>query len=263
MIDFIHHLKTRNETLYYFGLVCLLLSIVFLALTKYSNTQVYGVNSWFKPFKFAVSTWAYAWAMAWYIGYLPTSNFAVFNWVIIITLGFEIIYIAYKANLGSTSHYNTTTPFNAALFSLMAAAATTATIATAYIGVLFFANEFPELPTYYLWAIRFGIILFVIFAFEGFAMGARLSHTVGAENDNSNLYILGWSLKYGDLRIAHFIGMHALQVLPIISFYLLKNTKTTIILSVFYLLLAIFTLVQALNGKPFFKTKLTQNETIK
>jgi hypothetical protein len=250
---FIDQLKLRNESLYFFGLACLLLAILFLVLTKVTSVQVYGVNAYFKPFKFAVSTWVYAWAMAWYIGYLKEFNATTFNWVVIVTLGFEIVYISYKAYLGSTSHYNLSTSLNATLFSLMAIAATIATLATAYIGLLFFSQSFTTLPTYYLWAIRLGIILFVIFAFEGFAMGARLSHSIGADNDNSNIYILGWSMKYGDLRIAHFIGMHALQVLPLLSFYILKNTKATIILSVLYGGLALFTLMQALKGKPFIK----------
>ncbi len=81
-------------------------------------------------------------------------------------------------------------------------------------------------------------------------MGSRLSHTVGALNDNSNLFILGWSKTVGDLRVAHFIGMHALQVLPILSFYLLKNTKLTIAVAFIYGLLALLTLLQALKGKP-------------
>jgi NO-binding membrane sensor protein with MHYT domain len=83
-------------------------------------------------------------------------------------------------------------------------------------------------------------------------MGSRLSHSVGAINDNSNLWILGWSKTVGDLRVSHFIGMHALQVLPVLSFYLIKNTKGTIAVAVLYGLLALVTLVQALQGKPFF-----------
>lgn len=100
------------------------------------------------------------------------------------------------------------------------------------------------------------MIIFVVFSFEGFAMGSRLNHSVGAVNDNSNLLILGWSKTVGDLRVAHFIGMHALQILPILSFYLLKNTKLTIALSVAYGLLALFTLFQALKGRPLIKQKV-------
>jgi multidrug transporter EmrE-like cation transporter len=132
----------------------------------------------------------------------------------------------------------------------MAVAATWVTLHTAYIGYLFFQQSFPELPVYYVWAIRIGIILFTIFSLEGFAMGGRMSHSVGAINDNSNWLILGWSKTVGDLRVAHFIGMHAIQVLPILSFYLLKNTKATIFVGLLYGVLAFSVLFQALKGKP-------------
>ena len=136
----------------------------------------------------------------------------------------------------------------------MAIAATLVTLYTAYIGLLFFTNTFPELPTYYLWSIRLGIVIFVIFSFEGFAMGSSLNHSVGALNDNSNLFIVGWSKTVGDLRVSHFIGMHALQILPVLSYYVLKNTKLTIGISIVYGLLALLTLIQALQGKPLIKT---------
>jgi hypothetical protein len=176
----------------------------------------------------------------------------LFNWSVILLLGFEIVYIALMAGKGEISHYNTSSPLYASLFSMMALAATLVTLYTAYIAFQFFAHSFPQLPTHYLWAIRLSLLIFVVFSFEGFAMGSRLSHSVGALNDNSNLWILGWSKTVGDLRVSHFFGMHALQVLPVLSYYLIKNTKGTIVLAVLYGLLALVTLVQALQGKPFF-----------
>jgi hypothetical protein len=255
MTYFIHELKTRNETLYYYGLLCFVASVIFLILTKYSNVQVYQVNAWYKPFKFAFSTFVFSWAIAWYCSYLPNFNIQLFNWTVIILLGFEIVYIAIMASKGQQSHYNVSTPVNAALYSAMAAAASIVTLYTAYVGILFFQNTFPQLPNYYVWAIRLSIILFVIFSFEGFTMGARLNHSVGALNVNSNWFVLGWSNTVGDLRVAHFIGMHALQVLPVVSYYILKDTKATIILAIVYGLLATTTLIQALQGKPLIAIK--------
>ncbi len=252
MITFLQQVKDRNDTLFYFGLICLLLSILFFVFTKTTSTQVYGVNAWYKPLKFALSTFTYAWAMAWYCSYLPNFNVKLFNWTVIILLGFEIAYIALQAGKGQLSHYNTSTPMHSLLFSMMAIAASLVTLYTAYVCMLFFNGSFDNLPDYYVWSIRLALILFVIFSFEGFAMGARLSHTVGAMNDNSSLFVLGWSKTFGDLRVAHFIGMHALQVLPIVSYYFLKNTKMTIAFSVLYGLLALTTLIQALRGRSIF-----------
>lgn len=263
MIDFIQQLKYRNETLFYFGMVCFILSFAFLLLTKVTTTEIYNVNAWYKPFKFAVSLGIYSWTMAWYCYYLPSFNIKLFNWTVIILWSFEIIYIAFQASKGQLSHYNISTPVYSVLYSLMALAATTVTLYTAYIGILFFKGSFPELPNHYVWAIRLGIFLFVIFSFEGFAMGSRLNHSVGALNDNSNWFIVGWSKIVGDLRVSHFIGMHALQVLPLLSYYILKNTKLTVGLSFVYALLALATLIQALQGRPLIKSNKAQKEVKK
>jgi hypothetical protein len=262
MIEFIQNVKSRNESLFYFGCVCFFAALVFLLLTRYTSTQVHNVNAWFKPFKFAFSTFLFAWAMAWYCFYLPSFNVKLFNWSVIILLGFEIVYIAIQAGRGQLSHFNLSTPAYSFLYSLMALAATLVTIYTAYAGWLFFTNDFPDLPGYYLWSIRLGILIFVIFSFEGFVMGSQLTHTIGGQDGGPGIPLFNWSTKFGDPRIAHFIGMHALQVLPLLSFYLIKNVKATIVVACIYGLLALFTLIQALQGKPFFKSRNPQKETI-
>lgn len=145
---------------------------------------------------------------------------------------------------------------------MMALAASLVTLYTAYVGLLFFTNSFLELPNYYIWAIRLGILIFVIFSFKVFAMGSRLNHSIGALNDNSNGFIFGWSKTFGDLRVSHFIGMHALQVLPILSYYVLNNTKLTVGLSLIYGLLALLILIQSLQGRPIIRAKNTQNDIV-
>ena len=259
IISFISQLKARNEFLFYYGILCFVAALFFLIMSKVSPVQYNQVSAWYKPFKFAFSTFTFAWAMAWYCHYLPTFNVAMFNWSVVILLSFEIVYIAIMASQGKASHYNVSSPLFSILYSMMALAATLVTLYTAYVGLLFFTNSFPELPHYYLWSIRLGIFIFVVFSFEGFLMGSRMNHSVGLLNDNSTLFILGWSKKVGDLRIAHFVGMHALQVLPILSFYVLKNTRLTWFFAFFYLCLALFVLIQALNGKPLIPAKVPEN----
>ena len=261
MIDFLTSIKTKNETLYYFGLICFVLAFLFFGLSRISNTLVSQANAWHKPLKFALSIGIYAWTMALYCSYLNNFNKGLFNWSIIFLLGFEIVYIALQAHKGQLSHFNVSTPMYAALYSLMALAASLVTIYTAYVGILFFTQNFPLLPEYYVWAIRLGIIIFVIFSFEGFVMGSRLSHTIGGKDGGPGIAFLNWSTKFGDPRVAHFIGMHALQIIPLLSYYLFKNVKAVYVLSILYALLAIYTLLQALKGKPLIKNQLSINET--
>jgi hypothetical protein len=250
MMAFIQELKLRNEALFYFGVLNFTAAIIMLLLAQFTTVKVYNVSAWHKPIKFALSIGIYAWSMAWYCYYLQYFNISLFNLVIILLLGFELLYIALQAGRGQLSHYNVSTPWYAGLYVLMAVAASLVTIYTLYVGILFCKDAFPQLPVYYLWSIRLAIFIFVVFSFEGFVMGSRMSHTIGGPDGEAGLPFLNWSYRFGDPRIAHFIGMHALQFLPLISFYLLKNTRVVFIVAILYALLAVFTLVQALHGNP-------------
>jgi hypothetical protein len=253
MLHFFEQLKERNEPLYYFGFVCLILGILFLGISFFSTVKVANSNAWFKPFKFAISIAAYSWTMCWYCHYIKDFNRVVFSATVILLLGFEIVYIAIQAARGQLSHFNLSTRLYATLYSLMAVAATGVALYTAYIGILFMKSDFPELSPQYVSAIRWGILIFVIFSLEGFVMGARLSHTIGGPDGGSSIPLLNWSTRYGDPRIAHFIGMHALQVLPFVACYWLRSSREVTIVALLYLCLAGFTLFQALQGRPLIK----------
>ena len=250
-------LYIRNPLLFGFGLLSLLSAIICIGLVVFSSeNQVLGINAWIKPAKFYLSTTIFVWSMAWYMHYLPSlySNTVIaFNWVVILTLSFELIYITYSASKGELSHFNVSSPFKSAMFSLMGIAISLMTLFTAYIGVLFFKEPLPVLDPAYVWAIRLGILLFVVFAFQGAMMGSQLAHTVGAPDGGPGLRFLNWSVEHGDLRIAHFVGMHALQVLPLAAYFILKDVGMIWAFSAAYGLLALFVLMVALRGLPLLK----------
>jgi len=254
METFFETLKDRNASLFYFGLVCFLLGLVFLIATKYNNTKLLGVSVWYKPLKFALSIGIYVWTMAWFLVYLESPfEVVVFNWFTIVLLGFEIIYIAFQAGKGQLSHFNVSSTFYAAMYAAMAIAATIVTLWTGYFAIQFFKKDFPLLPDYYVLSIRFGLILFFIFSLEGFLMGSRMAHTIGGPDGSPGIPVLNWSKKFGDARVAHFFGMHALQILPLLSYFLIKNKIAILCIGLVYGLFCAMMLRNALRGKPFIK----------
>ncbi len=260
-MDLLQELSARNYPLYLFGWISLLGAITCGIMAIFSPTEVHGISAWLKPTKFFTSTVIFVWSMGWYLGYLKqTPIISVYTWLTIAVLAFELIYITLRASQGQLSHFNTSSSYNGFMFSMMGLAISIMTLATLYIGIRFFTEPLPDLSTSYVWGIRLGIILFVIFAFEGGLMGARLSHTIGAADGTPGLKFLNWSVTHGDLRIAHFVGMHALQVLPLLGYYVLSSTKGIVMVSMLYLLLATGVLVQALMGKPLIQRKPSANQ---
>ncbi len=248
---FLSTLALRNAPLYYFGWVCLAGALACAGLSWASPTQVAGVNAWVKPLKFCGSIALFAWTMGWYLGYLgPRPAVSLYAWVVVGTLTFELLCIAGAAAGGQRSHFNVSSPFHAVVFAAMGVAISIMTLWTAYIGLLFCQVPLPGLPPAYLWAIRLGIALFVVFAFEGGLMAGRLAHTVGGPDGGPGLPGLNWSTRHGDLRVAHFLGMHALQVLPLLAWYGRLSVRSTGAVALLYGGLAVALLVLALHGRP-------------
>jgi hypothetical protein len=252
MITYLEKLKYRNYVQYIsvcfsiFGaLVCMLLILI-------SDIKVLNINAFIKPLKFFLSGGIFCYTMGWYCYYLPEQKAVkIYSWMVLLVLLFENLYILLKASQGQLSHFNITSAFNGFMFSMMGIAIVALTIWTGFIGFLFFKNYLPHLPRHYVWSIRIAIVLFVFFAFEGDMMASILKHTVGANDGGKGLQILNWSTENGDLRVSHFFGMHSLQIIPLVAFYLLKSTKKTILFSVFYLFVCLLLLLQAIKGLPF------------
>jgi len=70
-----------------------------------------------------------------------------------------------------------------------------------------------------LWAIRLSLVIFIVASLQGYLMGGRLQHSVGGADGTLGLPFLNWSRSVGDLRVAHFVGLHAIQVLPLLGFF--------------------------------------------
>jgi hypothetical protein len=244
-------LKRRNAILYWFGLFCLISGVVCIGFSFVTSREVLGINAFIKPAKFFISIWILCWTMALFTGLLiQRRKVVIYSWVFVVMMTLEMVIITGQAALGKLSHFNITSSLNARLFDLMGLAITVFTLWTAYIGYLFFKHKPVGIKSEYLWGIRLGILLFVIFAFEGFAMAIRLSHTVGAPDGGPGLPVTNWSTRYGDLRVAHFFGMHALQLLPLFGYYVAKRPRQVVFVTIVYFIGVSLLLAGALSGKP-------------
>jgi hypothetical protein len=236
------------------------------------SRTVTGLPVWAKPAKFALSTLIYAVTWAWLIALVRehrpdiARRVGLAGTVAAVLLGVELVIIAGQALRGTTSHFNGTTAFDRNLFVVMAVSIVAVWLASAYIAAALFRVRSLD-PARAL-AIRAGSVLAVVGMGLAFLMtrpfpgqieagGAIIgAHTVGLPDGGPGLPLLGWSTVGGDLRIPHFVGMHALQVLPLvlIALELLRvpvavRTRLVAIAAVAYTLVLSLLTWQSLRGQ--------------
>ncbi len=250
-MSFFIELRRRNALLFWFGLFNLAVAIVCLILIPFEETQILGVNRWLKPFKFYASVGIMVLTMGWLLYYLNNAKkIRIYSWFIVITMFFENGLIITQAIRKTTSHFNATSALNGIMFNIMGMLIAIFTIVVIFICISFFRQKQFSISTSYVWGIRLGLLFFIIFSLEGGLMVGLLKHTIGGPDGGPGLPLVNWSSRYGDLRIAHFIGIHSLQVLPLFGNYFSKTQ--TLIFSFVYFLLASALFLQAMKGIPLF-----------
>ena len=252
MIDELRH---RDPVLFWIGALMVLALIVVTLLSIGDTRLILGLNPWVKPMKFLSSITIFLWTVAWFMPEtLPRQGLRnIVRWTIGPAMLIEIVCIILQSARGATSHFNVASPFDAAIFSLMGM-----TIAVNTIAMLLFLaivrRDTPPKRAGYIWGIRLGVAIFLLASFEGAMIVSNNAHTVGAPDGGPGLPFVNWSTSAGDLRIAHFFGMHAMQVLPLLGFVLdrAKAPARGVVIAVSVAWVAIMggLLMMALQGRP-------------
>jgi hypothetical protein len=185
---------------------------------------IMGINPWIKPSKFLVSVGVYLITFAWMVPRVQGHDRAkgIIAWGVIVAMVSENVAIVMQAARGTTSHFNVKTPFDGMVFSMMGIMIAINTLLVAWLLVLFLRSPSP-MPRALLSGVRLGLLLFLIGGAQGGMMISRRGHAVGVHDGGAGLPYVNWSVEGGDLRTAHFVGLHALQVLPILGFALSRK----------------------------------------
>lgn len=261
IFEWLADLRYRSPLLYRVGMVHLILGFLLFVPLMVDGREVMGVNTWIKPIKFSFSITIYVWTFGWILFDLPNSK----KWIkgITITVAasmiLEIMILLFQASRATQSHFNKTTVMDEALFGIMGLLIAINTIAIIITFILFVVRK-PNLDKTYLLALRLAFVVFLIGNWVGGVMIKNNAHSIGVEDGGEGLPFVNWSTLGGDLRVAHFLGLHAIQLIPLFAFFLYK--KTGLSPNVRYVLSALFAVaygglvsylyVQAADGVPLF-----------
>jgi len=204
---------------------------------------VLGQSTWAKSTKFSLSIVLYAGSMLWVFGYdslrprLSRFILSAGAWI----LGLEMALIIFQGARAVPMHFNNATTFDATLFSIMGATITIFWFINALGVAVLIVQQVPSRVL--AWGLRLGFVIALLGMLEGFLMTSPTpeqmallesgqptpmlgAHTVGTPDGGPGLPLLGWSTTHGDLRIGHFVGLHGLQIVPLLGLFLMRRRET-------------------------------------
>ena len=249
-------LRHRDPLLFWTGGLMLLL-LVLATLVSISDTrQILGLSPWIKPMKFMTSITIFLWSVAWFMPQTEPRPLAraIVRWTIASAMTVEILMIAMQSARGTTSHFNHATVFDDMIFSIMGLGVVFNTLAMALF-LWIVRRDTPSLRAGYIWGIRLGVAMFLLASLQGTIIVGNDAHSVPGPDGGPGLPFVNWSTTQGDLRVAHFFGMHALQALPLLGFLLDRARlpiarNVVVVTGILWLAITGGLLMMALQGRP-------------
>ncbi|MFG3708645.1 hypothetical protein ACGF7U_28500 [Micromonospora sp. NPDC047670] len=218
------------------------LALVSLVGLVVDGRSVNGSPTWLKPLKFAVSFAMYGATLAWMLRFVRRGRWVAW-WsaaVAAVATAAEVGVIVSQAARGRASHFNVATSYDTAAYDLMGQLALVIWLSTFVVAVVVSVQSHVDRAA--IWAMRFGLFVSLAGMLVGVMMaqptaeqqhiadtGGVLTvsgaHAVGVPDDGPSMPLTGWAATGGDLRVAHFVGIHALQALPLLAWLLMMLAR--------------------------------------
>ena len=270
----IGELRHRDPLLFWTGALMMLALLVVTLISISDTRQILGLNPWIKPMKFMTSITIFLWTVAWFMpeiqrrpvvfdfnagepvlsGFSRIDKRQIVRWTIALAMVIEIVMITLQAARGTTSHFNVRSNFDGIVFGVMGVAIMVSTAAMVLF-LFIIRRDTPPARAGYLWGVRLGVALFLIASLQGALIITNNAHSYPGPDGGPGLPFVNWSTDQGDLRVAHFFGMHAMQALPLLGFLLdrarIAAARNVIVAAgILWLAVTAGLLLIALQGRP-------------
>ena len=220
-----------------------------------------GAPVWLKPAKFSLSFVVHFGTLALIVAALSPALresrlIAIAGGVMAVSFLVEIAYIFLQAAQAQHSHFNFDTTFHVVAYQVMGIGAVL--LIAMPVLVAHVARRETALGPNTRQGIWWGALLSMglTLVVAGY-LSSGTGHYVGTPSpDAATLPLFGWSAEVGDLRPAHFLSLHALQVLPLLGLWADRTGRNGSVIPVAAALYGIATtavFVQALMGLPLIR----------
>ena len=218
-----------------FSLMCLFVSSIGLAIDHRTINNEYA---WAKPCKFSISLAVYGLTLIWFSGYLTQHKrfFELACRASLVGTVVELLAIMLQVVRGAASHFNSATGFDHCIFAIVTLSIMPVAFSVLALFVMLLREK--NLPEVLGLSLRWGVFLTLVGLIPGVLMllpvGLREhifcyrqfeGHAVGSALGSRGIPFIGWNAIAGDLRVAHFLGIHALQVLPFVGLALARFSR--------------------------------------
>lgn len=239
-------------------------SLAFLGIcllwSGFDARMIDGTVVWAKPLKFSVSFAVLFATMALVEPYFSPSwrngrMFAGIAVVMAAAMLLEMLYMILQAAQMQASHFNTSSLFTGVMYSLMGVGAVTLVIGVGLMGWAALRDKSASFGPGLRAGVAWGFILsFVLTMITAGTMSNMAGHYIGTPAPGAAVFpLMGWSASVGDLRPAHFVSLHAMQLLPLLGLWVDrrgKNAGLVKIAAVVYAGITLALFAQALMGLP-------------
>ncbi|TWD80294.1 hypothetical protein FB561_1367 [Kribbella amoyensis] len=215
------------------------LTLVGIGGALFDDRDLLGHPLWMKPLKFMISFAVYCATLAWMLS-LQTKRRRLGWWmgtVVAVGVAAEMVLIVGQVVVrGRQLHFNMSTPTDQLIHDIMAGTVYAIWAAVLVVAIQLLFDRPGDR------ALRWSIRLALSTTLAGMLLGNLMfratpaqqramdetgredffgAHSVGVEDGGPGLPVTGWSTEAGDLRIGHFLGVHALQAIPLLALGLL------------------------------------------
>lgn len=196
------------------GLVLVAAGLVHVLVWLVVGGPLTGPVSWRKPIVFGLSGGITTLSLAWIVGALPaTRERAAWVRIYVVTMAVEVGLITLQAWRGVASHFNTSTPLDTGIFAAMGVLIAIASLAMIRWTWLAWRHPVGDLAEQR--ARVQGMLALVGSLAVGQWMAAYGSMVTAGEIQAAAPNVYGAA---GLMKVPHAVGLHALQVLPLLAF---------------------------------------------